>query len=180
MNLFLRLVWLLATARFRPRCDMLGPCRTRFRVWLTDLDVLGHVNNGVYLSLMDLGRVDLLLRSGVLAKVRARGWHPVVAAETIQFRRSLTLLQPFVIETRVLGWDDRSIFLEQRFVRPGKEGETIALSVIRGRFLTKDGSPVPMSDLMALSGHNEPLLEIPEWVGRWNEDMQAATREGSR
>lgn len=165
----------MATARFRPRCDIMGPSRARFRVWPTDLDVLRHVNNGVYLSLMDLGRVDLLLRSGVLAKVRARGWYPVVAAETIQFRRSLTLFQPFVIETRVLGWDDRSIFLEQRFVRPGTDGETIALAVIRGRFLMSGGGTVPMSELMELSGQSGPSPEIPEWIRRWNEDLQAAT-----
>jgi acyl-CoA thioesterase FadM len=175
MNLFLRLLWLLATARFRTRCDILGPSRTRFRVWPTDLDVLRHVNNGVYLSLMDLGRVDLLLRSGVLATVRARGWYPVVAAETIQFRRSLTLFEPFLIETRVLGWDERSIFLEQRFVRPGSSGETIALAVLRGRFLATGGGPVPMPELMALAGHGGPSPELPEWVRRWNEDMQAAT-----
>jgi acyl-CoA thioesterase FadM len=175
MNLFLRLLWITLTARFRPRCEIMGPCTTRFRVWPTDLDVLRHVNNGVYLSLMDLGRVDLLVRSGVLAKVRARGWYPVVAAETIQFRRSLTLFQPFVIETRVLGWDDRSIFLEQRFARPGRDGETIALGVIRGRVLAKGGGPVPMSELMALSDHDGPSPPVPEWIARWNEDMQAAT-----
>jgi acyl-CoA thioesterase FadM len=180
MNLFLRLLWLRLTARFRPPCDILGPCRTSFRVWPTDLDLLRHVNNGVYLSLMDLGRVDLLLRSGVFAKVTARGWYPVIAAETIQFRRSLTLFQPFVIETRVVGWVDASIFLEQRFARPGGEGETIALAVIRGRFLMKTGGTVPMSELMALSGRDEPSPEIPEWVRRWNDDMQTATREGSR
>lgn len=175
MNLFLRLLWLVTTARFRPRCDILDVARTRFRVWPTDLDVLRHVNNGVYLSLMDLGRVDLLIRSGVLARVRANGWYPVVAAETIQFRRSLTVFQPFVIETRVLGWDERSIFLEQRFVRPLPGGETIALAVIRGRFLAAGGGAVPTSDLMALSGHSGPSPEIPEWVRRWNDDMQGAT-----
>lgn len=175
MNLVLRLLWRMATARFRPRCDFLGPCRTRFRVWPTDLDVLRHVNNGVYLSLMDLGRVDLLVRSGLLARFNARGWYPVVAAETIQFRRSLTLFQSFVIETRVLGWDDRSIFLEQRFARADTDGETIALGVIRGRFLAKGGGPVATSELMSLAGHDEASPEIPEWVRRWSDDMQAAT-----
>ena len=175
MNLFLRLAWLMASARFRARCAILGPVRTRFRVWPTDLDVLRHVNNGIYLSLMDLGRIDLLLRSGVLAKVRARGWYPVVAAETIQFRRSLTLFQSFVIETRILGWDEKSIFLEQRFARPGAPGETIALAVIRGRFLSTEGGTVATAELMALSGHSAPSPEIPEWVIRWNDDMQSAT-----
>lgn len=175
MNLFARLIWLMLTARFRSRCDILGPCRTRFRVWPTDLDVLRHVNNGVYLSMMDLGRVDLLLRSDVMPKVRARGWYPVVAAETIQFRRSLQLFEKFVIETRVIGWDERSIYLEQRFARPGGDGETIALAVIRGRFLVKGGGTVSMSELLALAGHEEPSPEIPEWVVRWNEGQQAAT-----
>jgi hypothetical protein len=39
----------------------------------------------------------------------------------------------------------------------------------------KTGGTVPMSELMALSGRDEPSPEIPEWVRRWNEDMQAAT-----
>jgi acyl-CoA thioesterase FadM len=145
-------------------------------VWPTDLDVLRHVNNGVYLSLMDLGRVDLLMRSGVLGKLSARGWYPVVAAETIQFRRSLTVFQPFVIETRVLGWDDRSIYLEQRFSRPGDTGETIALAAIRGRFLAKGGGTVSMTDLLALAGHNEPSPELPGWVRRWDEDLREQRR----
>jgi acyl-CoA thioesterase FadM len=165
----------MLTARFRSRCEILGPCRTGFRVWPTDLDVLRHVNNGVYLSMMDLGRVDLLLRSDVMPKVRARGWYPVVAAETIQFRRSLQLFEKFVIETRVIGWDDRSIYLEQRFARPGRDCETIALAVIRGRFLVKGGGTVSMSELLALAGHTEASPAIPEWVARWNEGQQAAT-----
>ena len=42
----------------------------------------------------------------------------VVVAETILFRRSLTLFQRFEIETRIVGWDERAFLLEQRFLRP--------------------------------------------------------------
>ena len=55
-----------------------------FRVWPTDLDVFRHVNNGRYLSFMDLGRTDLIVRSGLWRAMRAHGWTPI--ASTILMR----------------------------------------------------------------------------------------------
>ena len=117
MNLFLRLLWLSLASRFRPACRLLDPCTTPFRVWPTDLDVLRHVNNGVYLSLCDLGRLDLMRRAGVWPKLLAAGLYPVIAAETVLFRKSLRLGERFRIQTRVLGWDERVFFVEHRFWR---------------------------------------------------------------
>lgn len=97
MSLVLRLLLLFLTAPFRVRCEPLGPTRKRFMVWPPDLDVLFHVNNGVYLTMLDVARVDLLLRSGVGARLWRRGYYPVVAAETIRFRRSLQLFQRFEV-----------------------------------------------------------------------------------
>jgi len=113
---------------------MTGPVDTHFRVLPNDLDALLHVNNGVYLTLMDLGRTDLLLRSDAFHQVRKQGWYPVLAAETIRFKRSLTLFQKFTIRTSVVGWDDRSIYLEQLFI---SKGELVAKAVVDARFLKK-------------------------------------------
>jgi len=165
MNHIFRLAWLLLTSRFRPRISVAGPGRTAFRVWPTDLDVLMHVNNGVYLSLMDLGRVDLLLRSGMFRTIRARGWSPVVVAQTIQYRRSLKLLDRFEIETRVLAWDDKAILLSQEFIRP--DGGVIATALVRGRFLSATGT-VPMSDLIAALGNPSPPGDVPAYAREWN------------
>src|SRR6266567_8900242 len=101
MNRWLRLLWLMVSIRWRPVAPPLGPVRTPFRVWPTDLDVFRHMNNGIYLTIMDLARLDLMLRSGFWRRIKAQGWYPVVVAETIQFRRSLNLFQRFEIETRV-------------------------------------------------------------------------------
>ena len=117
MSLFLRLLLLLLTAAFRPRCDILGPVRRRFIVGPADLDVLWHVNNGVYLSMLDVARVDLMLRSGVAGRIWRAGIYPVVAAQTIRFRRPLQLLQSFEVETSVIGWDEKALLLEHRFLR---------------------------------------------------------------
>ena len=123
MNLLFRLIWQLLFGARRSPVPPLGPCRTPYRVWPSDLDVLMHVNNGVYLSMMDLARVDLMQRSGLMREVNARGWYPVVTAQTIQYRRSLKLFERFEIVTRVLAWSDKAILLEQRFERGG---ETVA------------------------------------------------------
>jgi acyl-CoA thioesterase FadM len=175
MNLFLRLFWLTIVAKWRSMVSPLGPCRTPFRVLPTDLDVLRHVNNGVYLSMMDLARVDLLIRAGIARPLRARGWYPVVVAETIQFRRSLTLLQRFDIETRVLTWDENAFLVEQRFVR----GEQpIAHALVRARFLARGGDKITPADVLALGGSPSPPPAPPEWAARWNAEQ--STWRGAR
>jgi hypothetical protein len=49
---------------------------------------------------MDLGRTDLMLRTGLWRAVLRHGWVPVVNAGTIRFRRELRLFRPFRLETR--------------------------------------------------------------------------------
>jgi acyl-CoA thioesterase FadM len=167
MNLFLRLLLLFLTAPFRPACDLLGPARKRFIVWPPDLDVLFHVNNGVYLSMLDVARVDLLLRSGQAKLLRQQGIYPVVAAETIRFRRSLQLFQVFYVETTVLGWDDKAFIIQQQFQR---RGEVVAEAVVRARFLRRKGGTVSSLELLGLLGKAGPSPELPPWIDAWNRE----------
>ena len=158
MNLFLRLLLLLVTVSFRPRSAPLGPTRKRFIVWPPDLDVLFHVNNGVYLSMLDVARVDLMLRSGVGARLRKHGIYPVVAAETIRFRRSLKLFQAFEVETTVIGWDEKALLIQHHFLR---RGELVADAVVRARFLKRQGGTVSSRELLELVGHTHPHPRCP-------------------
>lgn len=168
MSLFLRLLLVLFTWRLRPRCDAFGPATKRFWVWPPDLDVLLHVNNGVYLSMLDVARVDLMLRSGIAATLRRRGLYPVVAAETIRFRRSLKLFQAFDVETRIIGWDEKAVIIQHRFLR---RGELVADAVIRSRFLRRGGgSTVTSDELLSAIGRAGPSPELPPWIDAWNRE----------
>ncbi len=167
MNLFLRLLWLKLAGRLRPRAGLLGPVRTPFRVLPTDLDVLRHMNNGVYLSLLDLARMDLLLRAGLARPLKERGWFPVVTAESIGFGRSLQLFQRFEVETRVLGWDDIAFYIHQRFLR---NDTTIAGALVVGRFLRREGGSVPAPDVAAVGGLAESPA-LPDWATRLGADQ---------
>ena len=165
MNLFLRLIWLAIAGRFRRRVGVLGPSHTPFRVLPTDLDVLRHMNNGVYFSLMDLARVDLLTRAGLSKRIASRGWYPVVVAETIQFRRSLKLFDSFSIETRVLGWDEKAFVLEQRFLRGT---EAVAAALVRARFLSREGGTVTPAEVLTVRDEVPDPGPMPEYAAQWN------------
>lgn len=165
MNRLLRLLWLMLASRRRAKVSPFGPCATPFRVWFTDLDLLMHMNNGIYLTIMDLGRLDLMIRSGLWRTINQQRWYPVVVAETIQFRRSLNLFQRFDIETRVLGWDDKAIVIQQRFVRGG---EVVAHALVRARFLRKSGGNVSPRELALAAGFDPVSPPLAGHAAEWN------------
>jgi acyl-CoA thioesterase FadM len=164
MNLWLRLLWLRVRLLRRRPVTLWDTIRTPFRVAPTDLDVLRHMNNGKYLSLLDLGRVDLMVRSGFWDVLTENGWYPVVAAQTITYRRSLEPWQRFELETRVLGFDERASYMEQTFLRGGV---VHARAVVQARFLRRTGGTVPNDELFAAAGGAPDHLELPAWVHEW-------------
>lgn len=169
MNLLLRLALLLFSVRRREPLSIWDTAVTPFRVAPTDLDYLRHMNNSKYLAIMDLGRMDLMLRSGFWDTITEQGWYPVVAGQTITYRSSLTLGQRFELRTRVLGMDERWIYMEQTFVR----GEAIvAQAVVRARFLRREGGSVAVSDVMEALGGEPRVPDLPGWVSPWSEQTR--------
>jgi YbgC/YbaW family acyl-CoA thioester hydrolase len=163
MHLLLRTLLMLFRSRRRRPLAVWDPASLPLRVLPTDIDIAMHVNNGMYLSLMDLGRFDLMVRSGVWKRMRRRGWSPVVSAETISFRKSLQLWQEYTIETRIIGLDTKAIFFEQRMVA---DGEMYARAYIATRLVTKAG-PVSQEDILAEFGAPPADLVLPEWIHEW-------------
>lgn len=166
MHLLLRTLFLLLRSALRPRLDIWQPSSLPMRVLLTDIDLAMHVNNGMYFSLMDLGRFDLMIRSGVWARMRRNGWNPVVSAETIAFRKSLQLGQPYTIETKVVGVDEKAIYFEQRMVAGG---EIYARAYISTRLVSRRG-PVTNQEIFAELGEPPAGLELPDWIHEWRQN----------
>ena len=144
MHLLLRTLILLFTSSRRPQVGIWDTSSLPLRVLPTDIDIAMHVNNGMYFSLMDLGRFDLMARSGTWKKMRRRGWTPVVAGETIAFRRSLQLWQQYTVESRIIGLDAKAIYFEQRMVA---DGEIYARAYIATRLVSK-GKPVSQEEIL--------------------------------
>ena len=74
MVVLIRLIWALLRARLKPRIGLLDESAFAMRVWPNDLDLNVHMNSGRYVSMMDIGRVEILGRMRLLRKVFGRGW----------------------------------------------------------------------------------------------------------
>jgi acyl-CoA thioesterase FadM len=156
MNLFVRLVWMLLTLRargpFTPPDDV---SRVPLIVFPNDLDINFHVNNGRYLTLMDIGRLDMFIRSGLLRAALKRGWRPVLAAGKIRFRHEMRAFQRFTVETRVVYWNDVTVVMEHRCVidhpRYGRTAAAVAL--MRGGFYDRKAKAfVPIATMLEAAG----------------------------
>lgn len=165
MNRALRVLTTVATAKGRGVVASGEAAVLPLRVLPNDIDFAGHMNNGVYFTMADLGRIDLAIRSGWgRAQVRHRV-SPVVMQETMTFRTSLKPLQAYELHSVVAGWDRVSVFYEQRFV---VDGQVCAQALVRMRFLQR-GKGVDTDRLWQLLGIEPPPSAVPEWAKGWGE-----------
>ncbi|MEO3432945.1 thioesterase family protein [Inquilinus sp. CAU 1745] len=164
MNLIVRLIKTLVLAFLARRIDLLDRSSVSFRVWPNDLDFNLHMNNGRYLTLMDLGRTDLMIRSGFARVAFARRWMPVLAGATIRYRRSLAPFQRFQLESRLVGWDDKWLYLEQRFET--MDGKSAASAMVRAVFLG-GGHTIPTAEIIAAADISPTSPALPPDFAAW-------------
>ena len=179
MNLWLRLLLTCVIGWRRSRVPVTGQCSTPFIVMPSDLDALGHVNNGKYFSLMDVARVDHAIRSGYFSVFRRRAWWPVVVASTIQFHRSLLLFRRFAIETQLIGWDETTFFVRHRVVRDDARRTLIAEAVVRAVIRSSAGN-VATRDVANALGVMAPPAPMPVWIARWAGSLDELRVEHNR
>jgi acyl-CoA thioesterase FadM len=175
VNLYLRLLWLLMRLPFVQRGGLFEPARLRFRVLPTDCDLNFHMNNGRYLTFMDLGRVHFLARTGLLRVLFARRWAPVLTAAEISFVRALPPLARFTLVSRLLTWDEKYFYLEQRFEH---HGTLCAVALVKGLFLAGRNKVASSAvlDALGLDLHAPPM---PQAVRHWN-DLTSLKKEHVR
>jgi acyl-CoA thioesterase FadM len=160
---YFRLAKELWKSRGAPRLAILEPHFSTHRVWPWDLDPWRELNNGLTLTLFDLGRIPMSVRMGFDTVAKANGWGITVAGNSTRYRRRVTVFQKLTQVSRVLGWDARFVYLEQSFWR---NGECTASMLLRSAFIKKGGMVSPLDVLHALgqSQNNPPL---PAWVQAW-------------
>ena len=158
MNLWLRLIWYALTAWRRPALDPANAVSVLdFRVAPLDLDVSFHMNNGRYLTLMDLGRFDFVVRTGLWRAVRRHGWTPIASAIIIRYRRELRPFARFRLETRLVSWAEASVVMEQVFVLTSgpHAGQVAARALFKGGIYSRsDRTFIDTARLMAEIGVN--------------------------
>lgn len=113
---FLRAAVVILRAWFQPPVwDVTAEQTLTGRVTTRDIDMC-HMNNARYLRECDFARFSLYVRNGVFKALRALKASMVVGATTIRYRRALCIGEGYELRSRIVTWDDKAFFLEQRFV----------------------------------------------------------------
>ena len=165
MNLYLRLFLLVIRLIGLPRRGLLEESRVAFRVLPNDCDINFHMNNGRYLSFMDLGRVHLMTQVGLMKVILRKRWMPVLAAAEVNFIRQLAPFQRFELVTRLVTWDGKYAYMEQRFEAGGA---LCAHAFVKGLFLDRGGR-VDNSTVVAEIGYAGAPPPFPEALRLWAE-----------
>lgn len=187
MNLYFRLLRILLLHYICKKAlhPITAASALTFRVWPFDLDINGHMNNARYLALMDLGRLDLILKSGMFKKTLDNKWIPVLGASTIRYRIPLFPFQKVKMTTEVKYWDEGWFYMEQRFIIQGgkKDGAVAAIALVKGGFFDKGDSKKLLESqkfIDAAGDSSRPKPELDEYLASWikaESDLQNVTAQ---
>lgn len=126
-----------------------------YRVWPHDLDAFLHMNNGRYSQIMDVARVDWMMRKGILKLIKKNKWGAVLGGNMVRFNRQLKLFQRYKVHTILSHWDEKWFYFEHKF--ESMDGKVISVGVTRAGLLQK-GKFINTADVVALV---DETLEIP-------------------
>lgn len=137
MNLIFRMLRVLLGSFFKSKLtpDNLSS-QLSMRVLPNDLDLNMHMNNGRYLTICDLSRVDIFVRSGLAKAMLKQKWQPVIAEHTMTYKKPLNLFQRYCVKAEVTHWDEKYFYLVHTFERKGR---IIAQGTSKGCVVSKKG-----------------------------------------
>ena len=157
---------LLRAMRQPPVRSLLEETSLPLRVRFADLDYNGHMNNARYLDVLELGRVDALVRSGLAKMAWQRKLMPIVGSMQIRYIAELKPRERFEVRTRVTGWDERWMWAEQELVR-ARDSKVCARAVFRAQMRSRQGA-VPPGELFRACGLTDaPLHRMPHHLAAY-------------
>lgn len=129
--------------------------RVPFTVMPWDVDLNVHLTNSRYPQIMDIGRADLLVRSGLAKRMFSEKVGPVAVEVRTRFRHELPLFCRYELETKIIGRERKAVIFQQRFM----VGERVH-AVGRVKVVTLKGGKVVEPTFF------EPLLLAAELDGK--------------
>jgi acyl-CoA thioesterase FadM len=164
LNLYLRLLWALLRSA---RLDPIQPgdwIERHLRVLPNDLDINGHMNNGRYLTVIDLMLVEYFVRSGFARAMWQAGWRPMSGGAFITYRKGLKPWQRYRIRFMLAGADPAWNYMYFEFLRD--DGVLCAAGYMKGAAVGRGGL-VPNQSAYAKLGRVFEAGELPPPVVHW-------------
>lgn len=82
-----------------------------------DVDIfIRHMNNARYLRELDFARFHFYGLTGLYEGVRKNKGGAVQGASSVRYRKTIPIFSLYKIETKLVWWDEKAIYLEQKFI----------------------------------------------------------------
>ncbi|XP_013177699.1 PREDICTED: protein THEM6-like [Papilio xuthus] len=171
VNYFLRIAFTILTGRlFQKKCGIndtttiYGFCTTQ------DVDIfLKHMNNARYVRELDFARFHFYDRTGIYDNIKAANGHALQGASSIRYRRTIPIFSFYKVETKLVYWEDKTLFIEQKFITTN-DGFVRAIVLSRQNLLDVDAERlfkgIPGAD-------SKP--ECPEEIRHWLQSIEISS-----
>lgn len=113
--------------------------RKEIQIRMSDVDAIGHVNNGVQYFYFDIGRIDYLKNISE-ATVDWKNPELVVVHTKCDFRRSILFNDHIFVETKTLEVGNKSVKMLQQILDDNGEIKSTCYSVLSGFDITTNTS----------------------------------------
>lgn len=128
------------------------------------------MNNARYLRELDFARFHYYGLTGIYGAIKKHGGGAVQGATTVRYRRTIPIFNAYKITTELIWWDDKAIYLEQKFITLDGFVRAIAISK---QCITK----VDVLDLMKEFEGGTKRPEQPEELRIWLEAIELSSKK---
>ena len=122
-----------------------------------------EMNNGRVLTLCDLGRFSLAIRTGLAKALKNNRWGLVVAGGTTRYRRRIRVFDKVTMHSQVVAFDDMWFYIEQSMWVKGQA----VFSVLLRTGVTSKGKVIPAQEVLKALDADNIKLEPSDWVKSW-------------
>nr|WP_298135989.1 thioesterase family protein [uncultured Pseudomonas sp.] len=165
MNLYLRLILTLIRSLVKPAIKIGDTIELNLRVLPNDLDFNGHMNNGRYLTILDLALIEYMTRAGLVRLGIKNGWKPVLGASIVSYRKGLKPFATYSLRFSLVCWDAQWSYMTFEFICNGR---VMAVGHNKGAIIGRKGI-VPSDELYKSLGFLQNSPAIPASIGAWLE-----------
>jgi acyl-CoA thioesterase FadM len=164
VNLYLRLIWAIVRSLRLPPIQPGDWIERRLRVWPSDLDINAHMNNGRYLTIVDLLLTEYFVRTGFARAMISAGWRPMSGGAFISYRKALRPWQVYRLRFTLAGADTAWNYMRFEFLH--EDGILLAAGYVKGAAVGRAGL-VPNVESYARCGRSFLPRELPASVTHW-------------
>ncbi len=161
---FVRMAYQLAITSKLPPLPLTGTHVSRHRCWPWDIDMWMELNNGRTLTLLDLGRIPLARRTGLISALHRNRWGLTMAGVSVRWRQRIRVFEVVETHSRCVGWDHRFIYIEQSMWK--LDGTCANHALYRSAVTSRHGI-VPTEKVMRALKQDASSPALPAWVRAW-------------